>query len=63
MQDVRPDIIWIPCFAHQINLCVADVLRSVPIFQSTIKNASTLVECFNRSTQLTAALRDKQIDM
>ena len=63
MQDVRPDIIWIPCFSHQINLYVADVLRSVPIFQSTIKNASTLVECFNRSTQLTAALRDKQIDM
>ena len=49
-----------PCFAHQANLCVADVLKSSPKLLETSKNATTIVKYFNASSKFTKDLHDEQ---
>ena len=49
-----------PCFAHQANLCVADVHKSSLKFLETSKNATTIVGYFNASTKFTKDLREEQ---
>jgi hypothetical protein len=53
-------IVWLPCFAHQMNLCVADVLRSFPALNCSLQTGIKITEFFNRSTFFLAKLRDKQ---
>ncbi|CAB4395903.1 unnamed protein product [Rhizophagus irregularis] len=54
------DIVFLPCFAHQANLCVADVLKSSPKLLETSKNATAIVKYFNASSKFTKDLRDEQ---
>jgi len=50
----------LPCFAHQANLCVADVLKSSPKLLETSKNTTTIVKYFNASSKFTKDLHDEQ---
>jgi hypothetical protein len=53
-------IIFLPCFAHQINLCVGDIFKSSPVFQKTSTNAVKIVSYFNESTYFLGLLRVEQ---
>lgn len=54
------DIVFLPCFAYQANLCVVDVLKSSPKLLETSKNATAIVKYFNASSKFTKDLCDEQ---
>jgi hypothetical protein len=46
---LRPDIAFLPCFAHQLNLTIGDMFKSFPEFKETLDTAGAIVAFFNRS--------------
>ncbi|GES76734.1 hypothetical protein RCL_jg17366.t2 [Rhizophagus clarus] len=60
LRHVHQDIVFLPCFVHQANLCVADVFKSSPKFLETSKKATTIVKYFNASSIFTKDLHDEQ---
>ncbi|GES72681.1 hypothetical protein GLOIN_2v1828503 [Rhizophagus clarus] len=42
LRRIHNDIVFLPCFAHQTNLCVADVLKSSQRLLETSKNATAI---------------------
>ncbi|CAG8818354.1 33337_t:CDS:2, partial [Gigaspora margarita] len=51
-------IIWLPCFAHQANLCIADIFKSSQSFFSAIKQAVVVTTFFNKSPFFTTLLKN-----
>ncbi|GBB89129.1 hypothetical protein RclHR1_15800005 [Rhizophagus clarus] len=60
LRRIHDDIVFLSCFAHQANLCVADVLKSSPKLLKASKNATAIVKYFNASSKFTKDLRDEQ---
>jgi Protein of unknown function (DUF 659) len=42
LSKLRPDIAFLPCFAHQINLTIGDMFKSFPEFKETLLERSWL---------------------
>ncbi|RGB40511.1 hypothetical protein C1646_753236 [Rhizophagus diaphanus] len=53
LRRVHQDIVFLPYFMHQANLCVADIFKSLPKFLETFKKATTIVKYFNASLKFT----------
>ncbi|CAG8698316.1 16541_t:CDS:2, partial [Gigaspora margarita] len=51
-------IIWLPCFAYQANLCIADIFKSLQSFFSAIKQAIVVTTFFNKSPFFTTLLKN-----
>ncbi|CAG8684092.1 21272_t:CDS:2, partial [Gigaspora margarita] len=51
-------IIWLPCFAHQANLCIADIFKLSQSFFSAIKQAVVVTTFFNKSLFFTILLKN-----
>ncbi|GBC02703.1 hypothetical protein RclHR1_04770001 [Rhizophagus clarus] len=60
LRRIHNDIVFLPCFAHQTNLCVADVLKSSQRLLETSKNATAIVKHFNASSKFTKDLHNEQ---
>ncbi|CAH1769083.1 6438_t:CDS:2, partial [Entrophospora sp. SA101] len=58
---IYKDIIFLPCFAHQTNLCIADILKSSSEFLTTSRKAEVVVSYFNASTFFLGELCDEQL--
>ncbi|KAF0459336.1 hypothetical protein F8M41_000798 [Gigaspora margarita] len=50
LQITYPEIIYLPCFAHQVNLCMGDIFKANENFNNAAKNANKI------STYLTSKL-------
>lgn len=61
MRRIYKDIIFLPCFAHQTNLCIADILKSSSEFLTTSRKAEVVVSYFNASTFFLGELREEQL--
>ena len=57
LSKLRPDIVFLPCFAHQINLTIGDMFKSFPEFKETLDAAGAIVAFFNRSVGNTERLK------
>ncbi|CAG8637389.1 4845_t:CDS:2, partial [Paraglomus occultum] len=55
-------IVFLPCFAHQANLCVADIFKSSPQYKIASSGAVTIVAYFtdNRHSSWISKLRQEQ---
>jgi len=55
-------IVFLPCFAHQANLCVADIFKSSPQYKVASSGAVTIVAYFtdNRHSSWISKLRQEQ---
>ncbi|CAB4422701.1 unnamed protein product [Rhizophagus irregularis] len=62
MRISNRSIIFLPCFAHQINLCVGEIFKESTEFKTTIDRAIKLATYFNNSNHkyFIACLRDQQ---
>ncbi|CAG8515375.1 14606_t:CDS:2 [Dentiscutata heterogama] len=56
-------IIWLPCFAHQANLCIVDIFKSSQSFFTTIKQAVVVTTFFNKSPFFTTLLKNTCNDL
>ncbi|CAG8722980.1 16752_t:CDS:2, partial [Dentiscutata heterogama] len=56
-------IIWLPCFAHQANLCIVDIFKSLQFFFTTIKQAVVVTTFFNKSSFFTTLLKNTCNDL
>jgi hypothetical protein len=61
LSKLRPDIAFLPCFAHQINLTIGDIFKSFPEFKETLDAAGAIVAFFNRSVGHTERLSETEI--
>ena len=43
------DLIFLPCFAHQANLCIADIFKSSPKYKDASTKAVSIVAYFTDS--------------
>ncbi|GBB95021.1 hypothetical protein RclHR1_24610002 [Rhizophagus clarus] len=59
LRRIHDDIIFLPCFAYQANLCVADVFKSSSKLLETSKNATAIVKYFNTLLKFTKDLCDE----
>lgn len=62
MRISNRSIIFLPCFAHQINLCVGEIFKESTEFKTTIDRAIKLATYFHNSNHkyFIARLRDQQ---
>jgi hypothetical protein len=62
MRISNRSIIFLPCFAHQINLCVGEIFKESTEFKTTIDRAIKLATYFKNSNHkyFIACLRDQQ---
>ncbi|CAG8602783.1 7176_t:CDS:1, partial [Dentiscutata heterogama] len=61
LQLQRRDILYLPCFAYQVNLYVADIFKSNPDYVKVATNACSLLSFFNASTYWLGQFRYKQV--
>ena len=59
------DIVFLPCFAHQANLCVADIFKSSPLYKIASSKAIAIVAYFtdNRNSSWIKKLHDEQKEL
>ena len=50
----------IRCFAHTLNLCVQDIMKSVPEFNLIVDKVKKIVTFFKQSVKASLALKDEQ---
>ncbi|CAG8660791.1 25063_t:CDS:2 [Dentiscutata erythropus] len=60
LRTAHLDKIFIPYFAHQMNLAVGDIFRYSSILSTVAEEAIKIVTFFNRSTFFLGRLRDEQ---
>ena len=58
----RPEIIWLLCFAYQLNLCIVDILKAFVSLDLCLKHAIKVIESFNHSPYLLKNLRDRLVE-
>ncbi|CAG8856675.1 25037_t:CDS:2, partial [Gigaspora margarita] len=46
LQVKHAEKITLPCFTHQINLCVGEIFKESPTFKEAINNATTITTYF-----------------
>ena len=56
----HPDIMFLDCYAHQINLVVGDYFKSETLVLTFTDNATELISWLRGKTQILAAMRDVQ---
>lgn len=61
LSTLFPNIMFLPCFAHQLNLFAGNLL-SHPSCSGTIRKASTLVTFFNTHSLHMALLKSEMVD-
>ncbi|CAG8714204.1 5437_t:CDS:2 [Cetraspora pellucida] len=57
------NIVFLPCFAHQANLCVADIFKSSERYNEISNKAVKIIGCFNTSTYFLEKLRNQQMHL
>lgn len=62
MRITNRPIVFLPCYAHQINLCVGEIFKESTDFKVTIDKAVHLATYFKNSNHkfFIAKLRDEQ---
>ena len=65
LRRIYPDKIFLPCFAHQVNLCVGDIFKSSSRFKEISEHAVNIIGYFNNSVHsyMISKLRDEQISI
>jgi len=63
LQIEHLEIIYLPCFAHQANLCVGEIFKELPIYKDTAKQAAHIASFFKsqRNVYFIGKLRDIQM--
>jgi hypothetical protein len=59
------EIVFLPCFAHQLNLCVGEIFKESVEFKTTISKAIKLATYFRNANHkyFISCLRDIQYDI
>lgn len=57
------NIVFLPCFAHQANLCVGDIFKSSERYREVSNQAIKITSFFNMSTYFLGQLRSQQMNL
>jgi hypothetical protein len=59
---LHPEIVYLPCFSHQVNLCVGDIFKESDNFDVVANNACKIATYFTSKTHtyFIGKLRDEQ---
>ena len=52
--------LFLPCFAHQMNLCIGDIFKESSSLSDTTEKAISLITYFNRSKVWLGRLQNEQ---
>jgi hypothetical protein len=58
LQALQPKVLYVHCFAHSLNLCIQDAVRSVPLFRDIIQCLHDLSVVVRGSTKRKQAFVD-----
>src|SRR5260363_203632 len=57
------NIVFLPCFAHQANLCVGDIFKSSERYREVSNQAIKITSFFNMSTYFLGQLCSQQMNL
>nr|CAG8610000.1 474_t:CDS:2 [Entrophospora candida] len=63
MRVEHPDIVFLPCMAHQFNLIVGEIFKESDIYKKASAKAVKIVSYFHSSPYFTGLLRNEQISV
>jgi hypothetical protein len=63
MRNENLDKVFLPCFAHQMNLCIGDIFKESERYKTVSIQAVAIVSFFNSSTYFLGKLKQEQIEL
>jgi hypothetical protein len=61
MRVEHPNIVFLPCMAHQFNLIVGEIFKVSNVYKRTSEKAVKIVSYFHSSPYFTGLLRNEQM--
>lgn len=63
MQIENPEIVYLPCFAHQVNLCMGEIFKESSVYAETAKQAAFIAKYFQSQNNIYFIGKLREIQM